>query len=121
MIERRSGMAEPADAADLKSAEGNLVGARPAGTKKEYSLSPREAFSCSKLLVILLVGAAVGCEPATAEIGLEHSADAVLVAGDAGTVEILKQRDGVFTGQASQGFEAAYVEGLAALLLELGS
>jgi hypothetical protein len=54
-------------------------------------------------------------------IGLEHSADAVLVAGDAGAIEILKQRDRVFTCQASQGFEAAYVEGLAALLLELGS
>jgi hypothetical protein len=33
--------------------------------------------------------------------GLEHGADAVFVAGDAGAVEILKQRDGVFTGQAS--------------------
>lgn len=31
----------------------------------------------------------------------EHGADAVFVAGDAGTVEILKQRDGVFTGQSS--------------------
>jgi AraC-type transcriptional regulator N-terminus len=38
---------------------------------------------------------------ATADIGLEHGADAVLVAGDAGAVEILKQWDGVFTGQAS--------------------
>ena len=44
---------------------------------------------------------AVSCELATVDIGLEHGADAVFVAGDAGAVEKLKQRDSVFTGQTS--------------------
>jgi hypothetical protein len=44
---------------------------------------------------------AASCELATADIGLEHGAGAILVAGDADAVKILQQRDGVFTGQAS--------------------
>jgi len=57
--------------------------------EKAYCFGLRQLRNCSSR------------EAATADIGLEHGAGAVLVAGDAGAVEILKQGDGVFTGQAS--------------------